>query len=579
MKRNAFMRLTAQWVLVFTLAVPSGGIRALTQAGHAHEEQPAAGGSAFPLLSPQFGEEVDVGPLRTLAVYHNGRVKIIDTLAREILQEISGRPNLPNPQTGSEYDPVFTYFDLIFRHELYLHSPVVYVKNKEVRKTLLQQLPEDGQRRWTDEARLAPHLFSDPAFQQSFTAMLGDAIKTQALNQVGYSLQRFLQVGGELLLVPPEKGSDRWVHIEQIPGKDIEPASGVELWSDAGPGDEEAVIATYMSLATAWRAGDVTQVNQLVHQLAVLLPSLRPESYPAAWRRTAELLYNRTARFTYAYIAYLLAFLSLVIGLAAGRHTLVRSGVVLLSVAFVLHTLGMITRIALSERPWAIHNQFESFFMLSWFGVSLGLLFLFLKRQHLYGAAAAGVGAVTLLIMNTTPIPSSEIAPVAPILINSRILYVHVNIMIVSYSLITLGFIISCFYLATYYLRGSAALALAGAGGTGGGLTSRSSSGTGLHDLESAQKVVFQMIFWLLIVGILLGAYWADHSWGRWWGWDPKETWALMTWIVYLAAVHLRFIVARPGLVMAWMSVLGFLMMLWNHWGVNLLLAGLHSYA
>jgi cytochrome c-type biogenesis protein CcsB len=574
-------RSLIQWIviLLISLVVPSRGIQALVlPPEEAREEKSGEGGGATPSLPPHFGEEVDVGPLRTLAVFHNGRVKIIDTLAREVIQGISGRPSLASPETGSGYDPVFTYFDLIFRHELYLHYPMVYVKNKEMRETLLQHLPEEDQKRWTNESRLAPHLFSDPAFQQSLTAMMGDAIKTQALNQVGYSLQTFLQVGGELLLIPPEEGSDRWVHIEHVPEKGAEPASGVDLWGDVGVGDSQTVSATYLALATAWRSGDAVRVNDLVGQLGSLLPSLREQSYPPRWKRTAELLYNRTARFTYAYVAYLLAFLSLVIGLAAGRRRLVRLGAVLLSAAFMLHTLGMITRIALSDRPWAIHNQFESFFMLSWFGVFLGLVLLFLKRQRLYGAAAAAVGAVTLLIMNTTPIPSSEIAPVAPILITSRILYVHVNIMIVSYALITLGFIISCFYLATYYLRGNVALAAAGVAGAGG-LVNPTPSGTALQDLERAQRVILQMVFWLLIVGILLGAYWADHSWGRWWGWDPKETWALMTWIVYLAAVHLRFVVKRPALVTAWMSVLGFLMMLWNHWGVNLLLAGLHSYA
>ena len=100
-----------------------------------------------------------------------------------------------------------------------------------------------------------------------------------------------------------------------------------------------------------------------------------------------------------------------------------------------------------------------------------------------------------------------------------------------------------------------------------------------LHDLDKAHVVILQLAFWLLGVGILLGAYWADHAWGRWWGWDPKETWALITWIIYLIVIHLRFGVKKPQLVTAWLSVIGFIVMLWTHWGVNLLLAGLHSYA
>jgi ABC-type transport system involved in cytochrome c biogenesis permease subunit len=100
-----------------------------------------------------------------------------------------------------------------------------------------------------------------------------------------------------------------------------------------------------------------------------------------------------------------------------------------------------------------------------------------------------------------------------------------------------------------------------------------------LNDLDHAQMVVLQLAFWSLGVGTLLGAYWADHAWGRFWAWDPKETWALITWIIYLIVIHVRLGVKRRGLVTAWLSVLGFISMLWCYWGVNLLLAGLHSYA
>jgi ABC-type transport system involved in cytochrome c biogenesis permease subunit len=100
-----------------------------------------------------------------------------------------------------------------------------------------------------------------------------------------------------------------------------------------------------------------------------------------------------------------------------------------------------------------------------------------------------------------------------------------------------------------------------------------------LRELDQAQLLILQLAFWLLAAGILLGAYWANHAWGRWWGWDPKETWALLTWMIYLIAIHVRFGVQRRGLITAWLSVLGFVLMLWTYWGVNLLLSGLHSYA
>jgi ABC-type transport system involved in cytochrome c biogenesis permease subunit len=102
-----------------------------------------------------------------------------------------------------------------------------------------------------------------------------------------------------------------------------------------------------------------------------------------------------------------------------------------------------------------------------------------------------------------------------------------------------------------------------------------------LADLDRAQMTVLQLAFWTLGVGILLGAWWADHSWGRWWAFDPKETWALITWIIYLIVVHVRVGAAghNRALITAWLSVLGFIVMLWTYFGVNLLLPGLHAYA
>ena len=91
--------------------------------------------------------------------------------------------------------------------------------------------------------------------------------------------------------------------------------------------------------------------------------------------------------------------------------------------------------------------------------------------------------------------------------------------------------------------------------------------------------VVLQMAFWFLGIGIICGAVWADQSWGRPWGWDPKETFALVTWIVYLIIVHSRFVTRAKGDTTAWLSVAGFAVMMFNWIGVNFWLAGLHSYA
>ena len=100
-----------------------------------------------------------------------------------------------------------------------------------------------------------------------------------------------------------------------------------------------------------------------------------------------------------------------------------------------------------------------------------------------------------------------------------------------------------------------------------------------LATLDACNLVVLQLGFWILGVGIVFGTIWADQSWGRFWGWDPKETFALVTWIVYLIVVHVRVVTDDKAWWTAVLSIVGFFIMLFNWIGVNFFLVGLHSYA
>ena len=198
-----------------------------------------------------------------------------------------------------------------------------------------------------------------------------------------------------------------------------------------------------------------------------------------------------------------------------------------------------------------------------------------------------------LIAATQTAIPGQFIEREAAILNTSVLLKCHVTTVLTSYGLITLGMVTSLFYLGAHYFgRGASPVAaLAGgavappteseeSGAARGGDTSAGARHRLLKDLDKAQMIVLQLAFWGLGVGILLGAWWADHSWGRWWAFDPKETWALITWIIYLIVIHVRFTTGRNrALVTAWLSVVGFVMMLWTYFGVNLWISGLHSYA
>ncbi len=481
-------------------------------------------------------DKVDLSAFRKLAVFSAGRAKIVDTYAREQLQLIYGKSRWKDIDTNRQFDPVFTWLDLMLNKSYYAQRPTIYVEVLELRRSLVTLLPEKDQERWLKYGRLAPNLFLLPEAQQIVDASAADLRLNKARVQVLRAWRAFQASPQALSMLSPPASSDHWTML----------------------GDHAPANNLLMQLAEHWYHGNASKVNQTLNELTVLLTNHNPASYPSMGLRKAEYLYNTTHRFTIGYIAYLIAFIILLIAMNTERRSLRRTGVAFLLIGFAIHCIGFAIRGILSGR-WPIHNQYESFIALSWFAAFTGIILMYTKKQLLYGTAAAALGAATLLFANTVEIPSNELGQVPGILATSRILYIHVNIIIASYALIALGFFISLIYLGNYYLKGP--------------------NGAALRDLDRAQMVVLQLAFWLLGTGTLLGAYWADHAWGRWWAWDPKETWALITWIIYLIVIHVRFATKRPHLVTAQLSVVGFFVMLWTHWGVNMLLAGLHSYA
>ena len=345
-----------------------------------------------------------------------------------------------------------------------------------------------------------------------------------------------------------------------------------------------------LELGSAWRAADTARTNAAINSFVAALAPINGTS----GHRTLELTYNKANAFEWGFWAYAASLVTLMLAFGTGRKALAWFGSAALVLAVGLHAFGFAARCLIAER-FAIQNQFESMTGLSLFAALVGLGIMLARRQWLFGAAAAGVGFLVLVTATQTAIPGQNIEREAAILNTSVLLKYHVTTVLVSYGLISLGFVVSLFYLGAHYVAqpvGSASFAgmsvstvpptepMSDASESGTSVAAAPGRARLLADLDKAQMVVLQLAFWTLGVGILLGAWWADHSWGRWWAFDPKETWALLTWLVYLVVVHMRFASIRDrGLTTAWLSILGFVVMLFTYFGVNLLLPGLHAYA
>lgn len=597
------MVLAALVGILCTLFMPPRADAQTAPAGNAHpvvqELTDSAEINPFGAVTPSdfdlakkeaFAKAVNLEPLRTLAVYHSGRIKILDTLARETVQEIMGRRDFVDLEINAanstkarkvHYDPLFTFIDMIIDPGYYVDRPLIHVEYLPLREAFLERMYQDKEEVewWKRAGRLKPikigetmrDVESRMGMSQPMHAGMSDVRSKLALYQFSHR---------NLVLVAADDQTKPWTHLSALPA-------------------DSAGAKAAQQLGEAWRSGDAQKANAAIAALAAELPKINAANYPTT-RRSLEATYNRINAFEWGYWLYALALVSLLLAFGTGRKWLVTLGLIALAGALGMHTFGFVSRCIIAER-FAIQNQFESMTGLSLFAAIVGTVIMIVRRQWLFGAAAAGVGFMVLLTATQTGIPGVVVEREAPILNTSVLLKYHVTTVLVSYGLIALGFMISLFYLGTHYAarakgRLSSAPALAGGGNSHDAgfvdasaaalnLDDAAAGGEGgtrrvLHDLDKAQMIVLQLAFWTLGVGILLGAWWADHSWGRWWAFDPKELWALVTWIVYLIVIHVRFMQLKDrGLTTAWLSVVGFIVMLWTYFGVNLLLPGLHAYA
>jgi len=219
---------------------------------------------------------------------------------------------------------------------------------------------------------------------------------------------------------------------------------------------------------------------------------------------------------------------------------------------------------AVDHAPWSNMYEFSTAF-----ATAITVFYVIFDRVYgrdERGRPARALGAlvmplVLLMLLLTAAFFPSEIRPLVPALQNSDLLAIHVASMIVAYGALTVSFAAAVLYLAQ------------------GGPRNRFRR---LPDAKTLDDIAYRSVmvgFPVLALGIALGAYWADHAWGRYWGWDPKETSALVTWLIYGIYLHMRGLRNWSGRRSAWTLVVGFVSVMFTYFAVNLWVSGLHSYA
>jgi cytochrome c-type biogenesis protein CcsB len=536
------------------------------------------GAAARPAVSEPsaFARQVDLAPLGRVAVYEEGRVKSFDSYASATLQFVSGPHAINGNPDG------FSYLDLMLRPDLYAHAAVIYVKNKpmrgEIAAALGASMTGEQVKAFRKTGMISEELLLDPGVGQLLDRKRRDLIRTaKAVQQIETAMfvkqSRVLE--RNLALVPPagEHAVQRpWTTVEEL-GQQAQTLEFTAAWG---------------AFTQAWKAREADDVNSAAVRLAALLPQVNPELYPNQDRLAWESWYFQANNMTWVWLIYLLSVVLLVMSVVYRWSAARRIGLGVFLLAFGLHTFALLLRWYVSGR-WPNSNMFEAVTTSAWFGGCLAVIMEILVRRTpmrtLFALGSAVASMVALMCVHFMPVQlNANISNRMPVL-HDVWLYIHTNVIIFSYCLITMAAVSSAIYLI-YRLGGGKAdhVRVGGAGAliqttpTGESYLAETSTSAG-QVLDGATMVLMELAFIMLWAGLVMGAIWADHSWGRPWGWDPKEVFALNTFIILALLVHTRLKVKDKGLWTAVLAMAGFGVMMFNWIVINFVIVGLHSYA
>ncbi|MEQ1587657.1 MAG: cytochrome c biogenesis protein CcsA [Cyclobacteriaceae bacterium] len=321
------------------------------------------------------------------------------------------------------------------------------------------------------------------------------------------------------------------------------------------------------ALGEAMVTKDYTMPGKMVVELASYQKANGIAVMPSPSRINAEILLNRMNLFNRLAVLYsflgiaLLFFLFFSVFRPIARLDLVYKVLFgLVMFAFVLHTIGLGLRWYVSERaPWS--NGYESMIYIAWTTVLAGVIF---ARKSFGGLAATMILSATVLLVAILSYMDPEITPLVPVL-KSYWLTIHVSLEAGSYGFLMLGAIIGLINLILMIFLTE---------------ENKDKIHSQIREMSYLSEMTLIGGLFMISVGTYLGGVWANESWGRYWGWDAKETWALVTILVYAFILHMRIIPKMQGLfAYNFATIFGLASVIMTYYGVNYYLSGLHSYA
>ena len=485
-----------------------------------------------------------------------GRMKPINTFSSELLRKVSQDDSYNDMNSDQVFLSMTQYASY------WIEIPIIYLRrgNDSLRKIIGVD----------KKAKFAPFVaFFDAKGNYKLSKYLEESFKAANPNQFEkdfietdkrVNLMESALSGRILKIFPiPEDKNNKWISYLELNESGLK---GMEATYTKN------VLPLYFgSLANASVSNDYKTADELLESMNGFQKRFGSKVRPSEERITSEVLYNKYDVFNKLFYWYVLAAILMlfftILQIFKERKVLaitVNTMHIIIGLLFALHTVGLIARWYISgHAPWS--NAYESIIYIAWATMFFGLAFD--RKSKLTVASSAFVTAMILWAANLNWI-DPEIANLQPVL-NSYWLMIHVAVIVASYGPFALGFILGAVSLLLILFTNE---------------KNKAKMDLNIQEITYINELALTIGLIMLTIGNFLGGQWANESWGRYWGWDPKETWALISIMVYAFVIHARFV---PSLRGKWifnlMSMFAFISILFTYYGVNFHLVGLHSYA
>ncbi|HEY9222166.1 MAG TPA: cytochrome c biogenesis protein CcsA [Lutibacter sp.] len=546
--------------LLFLMLISTTGLFA--QQGNEHQINPYSVSAAH---ADKFGELV----VQT----YEGRFAPIHTLAVDVMHKISRKDKFEIPGRG-KMTSVQVFLDLPLNAEFWKNQKIVYISEKAVadligvngkHASFNQFFNENGQYKLEASAEIA---FRKPdAERNKFD---------KEIIKVNERLEVFMMTFQGLMLdIFPVQNSEnnKWVSWDdQLAQQEL--TGSLRIIND----DLQLPVLNYsnimrtyfIEIINATKTGDYKRADKLLGYIkSIQRQSSASEIIPSEAKIQSEISYNKSNIFinlknVYGLLSVLLLFLAFVDNLRSKKSKILTWSlnicIAVLAVAFIYHTYGMGMRWYLSgHAPWS--NGYEALILVSWASLLAG--FSFMRYSKITLAATSLLAFFTLMTASHSSY-DPQLTNLQPVL-KSFWLIIHVATLTISYGFLGLGFVLGFFNMGIYLFK-----------------TPKNAKRLSLitRELTYINEMNLTIGLFLATVGTFLGGVWANESWGRYWGWDAKETWALVITVVYTIILHLRLAPKIKGeFIFNVASIFGFGSVLMTFIGVNYYFTkGMHSY-